>query len=144
MPAPHFPEALPHTAILSAFNEILPELPQAEVLTASRSQTLNLRISEDQARQILDWWRQFFERVRLFPWLMGHNPNNWKATFDWLIGEDGMRKVIEGGFTQAQRQRQEYSPEELREWQRKFTDEGGFVDAKALLLDWRQKTAGTR
>jgi predicted transcriptional regulator len=134
-------------AILTAFNEILPELPRAEIFTSSRIQTLNLRINEDPARQSPDWWRRFFERVRLFPWLMGHNPNNWKATFDWLIGEGGMRKVIEGGFTQAQRHSQayqEYSPEELREWQRKFTNERGIVDAKALLREWREKTAGMR
>ena len=137
-----------HTVILAAFNEVLPELPRAEVLISSRAQILNLRINEDQARREPDWWRRYFERVRLFPWLMGSNPNKWKATFDWLTGEDGMRKVIEGGFTQAQaprlRQCQEYSPEELREWQKRFTDERGIVDAKALLRDWREKTAGTR
>ncbi|MCL2009139.1 MAG: helix-turn-helix domain-containing protein [Synergistaceae bacterium] len=147
IPTPYFPETSPYMGILAAFNEILPELPQAEILTSSRAQTLNLRINEDPARQSLDWWRRFFERVRLFPWLMGNNPNNWKATFDWLIGEDGMRKVIEGGFTQAtytrQGQFQEYSREELREWQRKFTDERGVVDAKALLRDWREKTGRT-
>ena len=130
--------------IIAAFNKILPELPQAEVLTASRIQTLNMRISEDPARQTIDWWRQYFERVRIFPWLMGRNPNNWKATFDWLTGEDGMRKVIEGSFTQAARPCQEYSHGELREWQRRYTDERGIVDAKALLRDWREKTAGLR
>jgi len=144
IPIPHFQEVSPHTAILDVFNEVLPELPRAETLTSSRIQTLKLRINEDPARQILDWWRRYFERVRLFPWLMGNNPNNWKATFDWLIGENGMRKVIEGGFAQAPRSCQEYSPEELREWQRRYTDERGIVDAKALLQDWREKTAGNR
>lgn len=138
------PETPSHMAILATFNEILPGLPQAEMLTSSRAQTLNLRINEDPARQNLDWWKRFFERVRLFPWLMGHNPNNWKATFDWLIGEAGMRKVIEGNFTQASRPGQEYSREELREWQKRFTDERGIVDAKALLRDWREKTGRTR
>ena len=133
-----------HIAILAAYNEILPELPKAEMLTASRSKTLTLRIIEDQARCELDWWRQYFERVRLFPWLMGNNPSNWKATFDWLLSEDGMRKVIEGTFSQASRSCQEFSSEELREWQRKYTDERGIVDAKALLRDWRERTSGTR
>ena len=144
IPVPHSTKVSSHSDILAAFNDILPELPQAATLTSSRTHALNLRINEDPARQNFDWWKQFFERVRLFPWLMGNNPNNWKATFDWLIGEDGMRKVIEGGFTQASQPRQEYSPDELREWQRKFTSEGGIVDAKALLRDWREKTAGKR
>ena len=143
IPAPSFPEVFSHIDVLTAFNEILPDLPRAEMLTTSRTQTLNLRINEDPARQNLDWWRRFFERVRIFPWLMGNNPNNWKATFDWLIGEVGMQKVIEGSFTQEQRY-QGYSREELREWQKKYTDERGIVDAKALLRDWREKTAELR
>jgi hypothetical protein len=134
--------ALPlHGAILAAFSEILPELPGAEKLTASRIKTLNSRIGEDPARKETDWWRKYFERVRLFPWLMGRNPNNWKATFDWLIGEGGMQKVIEGGFIKAPHP--EHSCEELRELQRKYTDERGIVDAKALLRDWRAGTLGT-
>jgi hypothetical protein len=132
--------SLLHEAILGAFNEILPELPSAEKLTASRLKTLNSRISEISARKEPDWWRKYFERVRLFPWLMGQNPNNWKATFDWLIGENGMQKVIEGGFMKAPRP--EYSREDLRELQRKYTNERGIVDAKALLRDWRASTAG--
>jgi hypothetical protein len=125
---------------LAAFNEILPELPGAEKLTASRIKTLNCRVGENPARKESDWWKKYFERVRLFPWLMGQNPNNWKATFDWLIGESGMQKIIEGGFMKAPRP--EYSREELRELQRKYTNERGIVDAKALLRDWRASTAG--
>ena len=143
----NLPGATLHIDILAAFNEILPELPKTETLTASCIQTLNLRIREDHERQNLDWWRRYFERVRLFPWPMGNNPNSWKATFDWLINEDGMRKVIEGGFTQATqipRPSQEYSQEELRELQKKYTDERGIVDAKALLRDWRERQQSTR
>jgi hypothetical protein len=129
-----------HEAVLAAFNETLPELPNAEKLTASRIKTLNSRIGEEPARKESSWWRKYFERVRLFPWLMGRNPNNWKATFDWLIGEGGMQKVIEGGFIKVPHS--EYSREDLRELQRKYTNERGIVDAKALLRDWRASTAG--
>lgn len=129
-------------AIQTAFNELLPELPPADKLTASRTHALKLRIGEDQVRREADWWRRYFERVRIFPWLMGNNPNGWRATFDWLISESGMRKVLEGCFTQAQRT--EYSPGELLEWQRKYTDERGVIDAKALLRDWRASTGRGR
>jgi len=137
-------QGTPYMDILAAFNEILPELPRAEILTVSRVKTLNQRISEDPVRQNLDWWKRYFERVRLFPWLTGRNPNNWKATFDWLTGEDGMRKVIEGSFSQAPRSCQGYSSEELRELQKKYTDERGIVDAKALLRDWRERQRPSR
>jgi hypothetical protein len=132
------PEISPLMGILDAFNEILPELPRAEKLTASRIRALNLRIEQAPERRELSWWRRYFESAGNFPWLMGRNPNGWKATFDWLIGEDGMQKVIEGGFTPPRRA--EYSPEDLRELQRKYTDERGIVDARALLRDWRAGT----
>jgi hypothetical protein len=135
---PESPEISPLMGILDAFNEILPELPRAEKLTASRIRALNLRIEQAPERRELIWWRRYFESARGFPWLMGRNPNGWKATFDWLIGEDGMQKVIEGGFTPPQSA--EYSPEDLRELQRKYTDERGIVDARALLRDWRAGT----
>jgi hypothetical protein len=128
-------------AIIAAYNDILPELPRAEKLTVSRVKTLNQRIGEAPERGESGWWRQYFERVRIYPWLMGRNPNGWKATFDWLIGESGMQKILEGGFMVSRKT--EYSPEDLRELQRKYNDERGIVDAKALLLDWRARTAGT-
>jgi predicted transcriptional regulator len=128
-------------AILSAYNEILPDLPCAEKITNARAKELNCRIREDPERKELNWWRRYFLRVREFPWLMGHNPSSWKATFDWLIDENGMQKVVEGGFMKASGT--EYSPEELREWQKRYTNERGIVDAKALLRDWRARTAGT-
>ena len=99
-----------------------------------------MRISEDPARKDIRWWEEYFAGVRNYPWLMGNNPNGWKANFDWLTGEDGMRKVVEGAFTQAPRREQ--SHEEMMEWQRRYTDERGIVDAKALLRDWRASVAG--
>jgi hypothetical protein len=130
-------------SILETYNAILPELPQAGKITASRAKTLRERIREDPAgqKQKLAWWKNFFSRVREFPWPMGKNASNWRADFDWLISEDGMQKVIEGGFTQAPRIK--HSSEEFREWQKRYTDERGIVDARALLRDWRARTSGT-
>jgi hypothetical protein len=70
---------------------------------------------------------------------MGHNSGNWKPTFDWLIAENGMQKIIEGGFIKASQK--ETQQMELRELQKKYTNERGLVDAKALLREWRERTA---
>ena len=139
IPKPPAPKD-PYAEILGTYNRILPELTRAEKITGSRSKSLDLRIAEDSARKDIRWWEEYFARVRNYPWLMGNNPNGWKANFDWLTGEDGMRKVVEGAFTQAPRREQ--SREEMIEWQRRYTDERGIVDAKALLRDWRASAAG--
>jgi biotin operon repressor len=122
--------------IRKAYNAILPELPQAEILTASRAKTLNQRIGEDPARAEAGWWRQYFGQVREFPWPMGQNAGNWRADFDWLIGEKGMQKILEGGFTRSAAVSAAGGRTEAGvALQRKYTDENGVVDARALLRE---------
>jgi hypothetical protein len=132
------PEPSPFLGVLDAFNEILPELPHAETLTSARIKNLNRCIGEDPARKELEWWKRYFRGVRDYPWLMGKNPNGWKANFDWLIGESGMRKVVEGNFPKIPGSG--FTEEEKRALQRKYTDERGRVDAVGLLWEWRQLT----
>lgn len=120
-----------HEAILKAYNAILPELPQAERITASRSGILRQRIEESPEREGLDWWRRFFTRVREYPWPMGDNPNNWRANFDWLIGEKGLQKILEGTFQRTSNFGE--GTEAGRTLQKKHTDAGGRINAKALL-----------
>ena len=120
-------------AIRAAYNEILPELPNAVRITASRLKDLKQRIRDDLARNNPDWWRQYFRSVKEYPWLMGRNPDNWRANFDWLIGDRGMQKVIEGGF--IRQNVSETRSDTERALQKKFTDEGGEVNAKDLLRE---------
>jgi hypothetical protein len=123
-------------AILAAYNKILPELPAASRITPSREKTVKRRIREEPELGDPHWWERYFARVREFPWLMGQNPSNWRACLDWLIGERGMLKVLEGGFGRSSpvsRNGAEIGTESGFELQRRFTDERGVVDARALL-----------
>jgi biotin operon repressor len=121
--------------IRKAYNTILPELPQAEILTASRAKTLCQRVREDPARAEIDWWRRYFLRVREFPWPMGQNASNWKADFDWLIGEKGIQKILEGGFGRSSAVAAGGRTEAGAALQKKYTDENGVVDARALFQE---------
>lgn len=96
---PEVKERRLHQAILDAYNEILPELPGAQKLSKGRASRLRALLKEDPVRRDLEWWRRFFQRVRQYPWPMGHNPSKWFASFDWLLGDEGMLKVIEGTFS---------------------------------------------
>jgi predicted transcriptional regulator len=134
-------EAEAYEAIRNAYNSILPELPKAEKITASRAKVLRERILEDTERRKLGWWKSFFRRIRDFPWPMGKNPNSWRADFDWLIGEKGMRKILEGSFSafrtsQAQTSAFDGASAADLELQRKYTDTGGLVNAKAILREY--------
>jgi predicted transcriptional regulator len=121
--------------VLNAYNSVLPELPKAEKVTVSRAKIIKQRIEEDLERRKLEWWKQFFARVREFPWPMGNNPNNWSADFDWLLSEKGMQKILEGAF-----RRSYCSGDATRaglETQKKYTDTGGRINAKELLRQAR-------
>jgi hypothetical protein len=120
-------------AIRAAYNSTLPELPRAEKITASRTKVLRQRIRESPDRKEPGWWRKFFSSVRDFPWPMGRNRDKWRADFDWLIGERGMQKILEGSFQKAP-VIGECAIDSL-EFQKKYTDSEGRIDARAMLRD---------
>jgi predicted transcriptional regulator len=133
-PSKPLAEAEACEAIRSAYNAILPELPQAGKVTASRAKALRERIRDDPARRKLAWWKWFFSSVREFPWPMGGNPSNWRADFDWLASEKGMQKILEGSFNRASASSERSSAG--LELQKKYTDKEGLVNAKAILRDY--------
>jgi hypothetical protein len=132
LPKPN-PETELFEAIRETYNSTLPELPRAEKITASRAKILRQRIRESPERKEISWWEKFFSGVREFPWPMGQNKDKWRADFDWLIGERGMQKILEGSFQKAQAVG-DLAIDSL-EFQKKYTDAEGLVDAKAMLRD---------
>jgi predicted transcriptional regulator len=121
--------------VLNAYNIALPELPKAEKVTTSRAETIRQRIRGDPARIKLSWWKQFFARVRGFPWPMGDNPSNWRADFDWLLSEKGMQKILEGGFARTVAPKFGEGTKSGWELQKKYTDERGRIDGRAILRE---------
>jgi biotin operon repressor len=130
------PESELFEVIRGIYNSTLPELPKAEKITASRAKALRQRIRESSDRKEPGWWEKFFSSVRNFPWPMGQNKDRWRADFDWLIGERGMQKILEGSFMPFQSASAfgEATAEGL-ELQKKYTNAEGLVDAKAILRD---------
>ena len=120
--------------ILASYNRILPELPAASRVTPSREKAVRRRVREEPERGDPKWWERYFSQVREFPWLMGSNPSGWRACLDWLIGERGMFKVLEGGFGRSSPPAPDNGPDTDSEYelQRRFTNERGVVDVKAL------------
>jgi predicted transcriptional regulator len=128
-------------AILEAYNRILPELPKAGSTVQSRERAVKRRIREDGRRGDPRWWEGYFARVREFPWLMGNNPSGWRACLDWLIGERGMLKVLEGGFGRSSPGGAGCGTDPGAELQKKYTGANGVVDVKSLLRELECETA---
>jgi hypothetical protein len=48
-----------------------------------------------------DDFRRLFEKAARSAFLQGKNRSGWRATFDWLIEEDNMAKVLDGNYDDA-------------------------------------------
>ena len=93
----------PHTEIIAAYHEILPELRRVREWTADRQRALRARWAENPKRQSVDWWRRYFTYVHdRCPFLMGRVEGSRGRAFDcdleWLIRPRNMVKVLEGKY----------------------------------------------
>lgn len=93
----------PHGEIVALFSEVLPELPAVKVMSEAWRKTLRVRWREDKARQNLDWWRDYFQQVKVSDFLMGRAQGKsgrppFVATFAWLIAPSNMAKVLNGNY----------------------------------------------
>lgn len=85
----------PHDEIVLLYHEILPELPRVTQWSGYGKQTLSKRWREDKARQKIDWWEAYFQRVANSDFLTGRK-TDWRASLVWLIAPKNMDKVLNG------------------------------------------------
>ena len=81
--------------ILQLFNEICLSLDPVKYLTNGRREAIESALSKYSADQI----EECFKLAESSPFLKGENERKWKATFDWLIQEKNIAKVLEGNFS---------------------------------------------
>ena len=87
----------PHEEIISLYHKILPELPAVKIWTPKRKGLLKSRWAEDKARQSLEWWEQYFTKIKDSPFLTG-NVTDFKASLEWVVNQANMVKIIEGKY----------------------------------------------
>ena len=80
--------------ILNLFNRICCSFGGVKNITKSRAEI----ISDSLKIYSLDDFKKVFEKAEQSDFLKGNNNRNWSASFDWLIKEDNMAKVLEGKY----------------------------------------------
>lgn len=83
-----------YLTILSLFNETCPSYPRVKSLSEDRKKAIRARLN----KYTLDDFKQLFEKAEASDFLKGANSKNWSATFDWLIRDRNMPKVLEGTY----------------------------------------------
>lgn len=87
-------QSIDYKSIFNAFNEICVSLPSIKSLSEARKKAIKARL----AVYSVDDFKALFEKAEASTFLKGGNDRNWTATFDWLIKDANMAKVLDGNY----------------------------------------------
>lgn len=89
-------EKIPYAAIRDAYNEICQSFPKCNALSDKRKAAIRARIHSG-GYTFADFQR-LFQKAEASAFLRGENKKNWRATFDWLLADANMAKVLDGNY----------------------------------------------
>jgi len=87
-------ERVDYQLIVDMFNEICISFPSIRSLSDARKKAIRARFKTYQ----LEDFQLLFQKAESSSFLKGGNDRNWSATFDWLIKDSNMAKVLDGNY----------------------------------------------
>lgn len=85
------------------YNDTCVSYPRLTKLSDSRKKSIRARLKQ----YSIDDFKRLFQMAEDSSFLKGHNGRNWSATFDWLIKDANMAKVLDGNYVDRQPERKE-------------------------------------
>lgn len=76
------------------YNETCVSFPRCISLSDKRKKALHARLNQ----YTLEDFKTLFSKAEASSFLKGGNRRNWTATFDWLIADANMAKVLDGNY----------------------------------------------
>lgn len=80
--------------IVDLYHSICKSFPSVRSVSDARKKAIRARLNT----YTLDDFRTVFENAEASSFLKGKNDRNWQATFDWLLKDANMAKVLEGNY----------------------------------------------
>jgi len=87
----------PHEQIVDLYHQLLPELPRVQAWGKTSQANLRARWREENARQNLAWWRNFFIWLKESDFLMGRK-KDFQATLSWIVRPTNFEKILNGQY----------------------------------------------
>ena len=81
-------------SVVALYHEICISFPKVRSLSEARKKAIKARLNT----YSLEDFRTAFEKAEASSFLKGSNDRNWTATFDWLIKDANMAKVLDGNY----------------------------------------------
>ena len=80
--------------IIDMYNKTCVSLPRAKCLSDARRKAIKARLNT----YTIDDLKRAFEKAEASSFLKGANDRNWRATFDWLLKDSNIAKVLDGNY----------------------------------------------
>ena len=87
-------ENIDYQQIADLYNETCVSFPRLTKLSDSRKKAIRARLKQYSA----DDFRRMFELAESSDFLKGKNDRNWSATFDWMVKDANMAKILDGNY----------------------------------------------
>ena len=87
-------EYIDYKGIIALYNSICVSFPSVKSLSDQRKKAIRARLKA----YAMDDFKTLFEKAEASNFLKGGNGSNWSATFDWLIKDANMAKVLDGNY----------------------------------------------
>lgn len=104
--------------IISMYNDTCVSFPRVTKLSENRKKAIRARLKV----YTPDDFKKMFEMAEASSFLKGANSRNWSATFDWLINDSNMAKVLDGNYQDRQQGTPEHSGQSSQGQQGKARD----------------------
>ena len=125
---------IPYQEIADLYNSICKSYPRLTKLSDARKKAIKARLKT----YTIEDFKKLFIMAEESDFLKGKNDRNWSATFDWLIKDSNMAKVLDGNYknstTQPKKQQstnkfnqypqREYTADDYAEIERRLTNKG--------------------
>lgn len=80
--------------IVDLYNRFCPSFPSLKNLSEARKKAIKARLNTYSVED----FEKMFKKAEASDFLKGANNKNWSATFDWLIKDSNMAKVLDGNY----------------------------------------------
>ena len=84
-----------YDTIRESYNSVCGSYPRLSKMSEARKKAINARMKTGYT---LEDFKTLFEKAESSDFLKGKNQRNWSATFDWLIKDTNMAKVLDGNY----------------------------------------------
>lgn len=127
------PQKTNYQLIADLYNDTCVSFPRLITLSDKRKKAIKARLRV----YTVDDFKTLFAKAEASSFLKGSNERNWSASFDWLIKDGNMAKVLEGNYDDKPK-RKEIVPK----WASKDRQQYDFDELESELLANGTKTAG--